>query len=584
MADWSLPTLTSTYINTLAEIKNRDIDLALQFDGTTSTSIPTGAVRWSSAANTWRKWTGSAWGPLSSLFAFPAIQLDWDSRLISSYDNTYRQGFRFSPDRVLRIFSTTGDGSGGAIALSTRNGAGSSDTDYGIDRVYLDRIGQVGIGKIPTCAIDSAGGMFQHGSSSGNNILQTYTNGGAVGLGMWAGGSSRLYSTGSLSISVNAVIGTGIPTGFTDAVTIAGNGWVGFGTSQPGSVVDIRFGTSPAIDNGVGYNALRCFTTSALTSDTGGAISFGGVSTSGGSVSAFGQIAGRKQNAISGDYAGYLQFAVNTGGGAMVERARIDSTGRFGLKTPSPAVSLDINDVDAIRVPAGTTAQRPTGGAGMLRFNSSLGLFEGFSAAWSSFAHTASPTFTGTPAAPTAVAGASTTQLATTAFVQGELTSRQRFLQVAAVATTSGTAVDFTGIPSWAKRVTVMFGGVSTNTTSLKLLQLGDSGGVETTGYTSGASNNTSNSSNLVTSTSGFVLSVLANSTNAETMFGAIVLTNLSSNTWVAQGAFHMPTYTVGNFVAGGKTLSSTLDRIRVTTVNGTDTFDAGSIGLLIEG
>jgi microcystin-dependent protein len=73
MADWSLPALTSVYTNTLTEIKNRDIDLALQFDGTTSTSIPTGTIRWTSSANTWQRWTGSAWGALSSVFAFPAI-------------------------------------------------------------------------------------------------------------------------------------------------------------------------------------------------------------------------------------------------------------------------------------------------------------------------------------------------------------------------------------------------------------------------------------------------------------------------------------------------------------------------------
>jgi len=73
MADWSLPALTSIYTNTLTEIKNRDIDLALQFDGTTSSSIPTGAIRWTSSANTWQKWTGTAWGALSSTFAFPAI-------------------------------------------------------------------------------------------------------------------------------------------------------------------------------------------------------------------------------------------------------------------------------------------------------------------------------------------------------------------------------------------------------------------------------------------------------------------------------------------------------------------------------
>ena len=162
-----------------------------------------------------------------------------------------------------------------------------------------------------------------------------------------------------------------------------------------------------------------------------------------------------------------------------------------------------------------------------------------------------------------------------------------RMVLETAKASTSGTSVDFTdgaGNLSWVKRVTVMFDGVSTSSTSLKLLQLGDSGGIETTGYTSGACNTPTSGNNFSTSTSGFVLSVSANSTAAETMFGAIVLTNVASNTWVAQGAFQMPTYTVGNFVAGGKALSGTLDRIRITTVNGTDTFDAGSINILYEG
>lgn len=86
MADWSLPALTSIYTNTLTEIKNRDIDLALQFDGTTSTSIPTGAIRWTSSANTWQKWTGSAWGALSSTFAFPAITTSGDQSIVAQHN------------------------------------------------------------------------------------------------------------------------------------------------------------------------------------------------------------------------------------------------------------------------------------------------------------------------------------------------------------------------------------------------------------------------------------------------------------------------------------------------------------------
>jgi len=73
MADWSLPALTSTYTNTLTEIKNRDVDLALQFDGTTSTSIPTGAIRFDSSAGRWKKWSGSAWGELTATYALTSL-------------------------------------------------------------------------------------------------------------------------------------------------------------------------------------------------------------------------------------------------------------------------------------------------------------------------------------------------------------------------------------------------------------------------------------------------------------------------------------------------------------------------------
>ena len=152
------------------------------------------------------------------------------------------------------------------------------------------------------------------------------------------------------------------------------------------------------------------------------------------------------------------------------------------------------------------------------------------------------------------------------------------------VASTSGTSIDFTGIPSWVKKITVMFSGVSTNGSSLKILQIGDSGGVEITGYASGAANGTTLNT-YATSTSSFVLSVVNNSTAGETMSGAVTLANVAGNTWVIQGSVVMPTvYGVGNFIAGVKTLSATLDRVRITTVNGTDTFDDGAINILYEG
>jgi hypothetical protein len=151
-----------------------------------------------------------------------------------------------------------------------------------------------------------------------------------------------------------------------------------------------------------------------------------------------------------------------------------------------------------------------------------------------------------------------------------------------AVASTSGTSIDFTSIPSWVKRVTVMFDAVSTNGTSLLLVRLGTSSGVETTGYLSGAAQSASGVGYSF-STVGFVISVGANTTAASSYNGALILTNLNSNIWVGNGSLYEPNWTVGNFMSGSKTLAGTLDRVRITTTNGTDTFDAGSINILYE-
>lgn len=144
----------------------------------------------------------------------------------------------------------------------------------------------------------------------------------------------------------------------------------------------------------------------------------------------------------------------------------------------------------------------------------------------------------------------------------------------------SGTAVDFTGIPSWVKRITVMFNGVSTSGTSLRLIQIG-SGSFTTTGYVSSASGGGSASVTTSTSTAGFVVDSVAVAADATTALYTIV--NISGNIWVCAGTGAV---SVGAFRsnAGNVTLSSTLDRVRITTVNGTDTFDAGTINIMYEG
>jgi hypothetical protein len=147
-----------------------------------------------------------------------------------------------------------------------------------------------------------------------------------------------------------------------------------------------------------------------------------------------------------------------------------------------------------------------------------------------------------------------------------------------AVASTSGTSVDFTSIPSWVKRVTVMFNGVSTNGSSPLLVQVG-SGSFTTNGYAGAASNITTG----VNSSSYTAGCGLMQGNGASAAFrGNLIITNFTSNSWVFSGNGSFSSAETLIF-ASNITLSGTLDRIRITTVNGTDTFDAGSINILYE-
>lgn len=154
-----------------------------------------------------------------------------------------------------------------------------------------------------------------------------------------------------------------------------------------------------------------------------------------------------------------------------------------------------------------------------------------------------------------------------------------------AQASTSGTAINFTGIPSWVKRVTVMFDGVSFNGASEPTMQIGTSGGIQTTGYggVCGFSGPSGGSSAFST---GFRLFVDLAAGNTFSGIGTIcLLSAASTGTWAYQGiigiANNTGAYTTNG--AGSKTLSGTLDRIRITADNGTDAFDAGSINILYE-
>jgi len=146
------------------------------------------------------------------------------------------------------------------------------------------------------------------------------------------------------------------------------------------------------------------------------------------------------------------------------------------------------------------------------------------------------------------------------------------------VASTSGTSIDFTSIPSWVKRITVMFSGVSTNGTSPAIIQIGISTGVETTGYI-GSAVNAGNPATLYTTGFGVNNGLAA----ASVFSGIFIIGSIGSNTWAGNGQVGFSNSAALGQGAGAKTLGGTLDRVRITTVNGTDTFDAGSINILCE-
>jgi len=150
-----------------------------------------------------------------------------------------------------------------------------------------------------------------------------------------------------------------------------------------------------------------------------------------------------------------------------------------------------------------------------------------------------------------------------------------------AVTLTNQTAPDFTSIPSWVKRITIVLNGVSANATGAWLLQIGDAGGYETSGYAGSGDSWASAPNASLWSGSGFRLNQTT-TTAATVTNGIATLVLLGSNTWVFQFVGGNTNAGALNLSAGAKTLSDTLTQIRLY-VDGTIQFDAGSINILYE-
>ena len=188
-----------------------------------------------------------------------------------------------------------------------------------------------------------------------------------------------------------------------------------------------------------------------------------------------------------------------------------------------------------------------------------------------------------TSASPVITSGVLTFPNASTQSAAGLVVGSASAITSGTAVSASGTSITYSSIPSWVKRITVIFNGVKTNGTSYRQVQLG-SGSTTTSGYTTSTAVWTTNASNL-SPTTGFYLG--SASGGSDTFYGHMVLTLLfpAANTWTASywTTFASGQQWVGTGMTGAVSLSGTLDRVVLTTVNGTDQYNAGQVNIFYE-
>lgn len=375
--------------------------------------------------------------------------------------------------------------------------------------------------------------------------------------------SDTIYqATGDLSVSVATASNLKLNTNNATRLLIDGNGFISIGGSASGwasgtKAVDFQYyGSIFNVASGNFYFGQNTYTDGA---------NWRAKAT--GSASMYAQSLG----------AHYWYSAASVAGGAtqaMSQTLSLDASGNLGVSGSITAVGGGIS-ANGANATITWQDRNTTTNYWSLHSTSNVARL------WSGVAGSAGDKLTIDASGNLAIAGTFSGGSLTDASVTPEKLS-QKLTRGTAVSSTSGAYVEFTGIPSWAKRITLVLSGVSNNGSSNPSIQIGPSSGVETSSYSqsSAPSNGYSYSSN----SSGFAIS-RASSSAGEAVSGSIVLNNISGSTWVANGAFCVSgTGTGGIFIisTGSKTITGSLERIRLNA-GGSDSFDAGIVNIMYE-
>jgi len=194
---------------------------------------------------------------------------------------------------------------------------------------------------------------------------------------------------------------------------------------------------------------------------------------------------------------------------------------------------------------------------------------------------TATTTLVGTDATQTLTNKTLTSPTLTSPTINGTPVMGASVITSGAAVSASGTSVAFTGIPSWVKRITVMVQGLSTSGTSLPIIQLGTGSTTYTASGYVGSTTDASTAVATVNHNTGITLQ--AAGAAATVTQGSVIISNLTGNVWASSGVIGRSNTTNTSMIGGTISLAAVLTAVRVTTVNGTDTFDAGTINILYE-